>query len=410
MERGGVLVTAGSSRTPLARELEWQNVGSKLSSVRPVSCPVDPMRRYWFLQRPFVAKESPLAMRLRAVQNLFEWAYGYREPVRPDQRFTRRAPSAGALYPTEVFLIIETDEEWRALYYHFPGHQFYLSPVVNAKMVVHLLGLKSGCEAILFNSILWRTVQRYGVRGYRYCLLDAAHVAANLVRAASACGQKIQVMPGVLTTQLEEAMELGHGEALTIALFSCKSDDRVPAPVIPVKSPSVVIEVSECPPLLCPVLSRVISFHRATLYAHSNPQHLQEAPVPLGNSLKLLECFASARNSAKDFTGDYITYHTYLRIIKAVTTSSPVCLGQSAQIIAYVIRLRVKDLSPGCERLTDGSTPPATAVSAEDVGRHLWLACSSQNIVKSCAFAIVLTARESELAASGHIGYRHTVQ
>jgi hypothetical protein len=125
--------------------------------------------------------------------------------------------------------------------------------------------------------------------------------------------------------------------------------------------------------------------------------------------LKLLEFFASTRNSAKDFTGDYITYDTYVRITKAVTTSSAVCLGKSAQIIAYVIRLRVKDLSPGCERLTDGSTPPATAVSAEDVGRHLWLACSSQNIVKSCAFAIVLTTRESELAASGHIGYRHTV-
>jgi SagB-type dehydrogenase family enzyme len=408
MERDRGVVAAGDGRTSLARELEWQNVSSKLSKVRPVSCPVDPMRRYWFLQRPFVARGRHLAARLRAVQNLFEWAYGYREPMLRGQRFTRRSPSAGALYPTELFLVIETTNGWRVLYYYFLGHQFYLCPVLNPEVVASLLGLASGRYAILLNSVLWRTVQRYGVRGYRYCLLDAAHVATNLVRAASACGHELCVTTGVLTNRLEDALELSHGEALTVSLINrCKSDAEIPAPAVPASPPSAETGMGECPPLLCPVLSRVVSFHRVTL--HSHPRQLQNLPIRLKETFEELRFWGQARTSARDFTGDFVSYERYAQISKAAVRP-PVYLLGFVRTIAYVIRLRVTGMPPGCDRLILGPTVGlTTSASAEDLDRRLWLACLNQDIVKSSAFAIVLAVPKSELVASGHIAYRHAV-
>ena len=37
-------------------------------------------------------------------------------------------------------------------------------------------------------SVLWRTVQRYGMRGHRYCVVDAACVVSNLVEFARDAG------------------------------------------------------------------------------------------------------------------------------------------------------------------------------------------------------------------------------
>jgi hypothetical protein len=265
----------------------------------------------------------------------------------------------------------------------------------------------------LLNSILWRTVQRYGVRGYRYCLLDAAHVASNLVRAARACGHHMEAMPGVVTAALENLLDFGHGEALTVALFSRVStpDRRVPAPRLATAPLTLNAGgAAECPPVLSPLLSRAVAFHRSTLYAY--PRHVRSLPTETNDSLGELDFWARERCSAKEFTGHAVTQEQYMRIVGASGASSPVWLGPSVPVTAYVIRVGVHGLPPGIERTARRSateTPASwTPVPAENMTARL-LASTRQSIVKSSAFAIVLAADRRELAAAGYTGYRHTI-
>jgi hypothetical protein len=391
----------------LATQLKSQHVDSNLSMVRSVSCPVDPMRRYRS-QAPFRPEEPEVALRLQSIQNLFEWAYGFRAPSHACQRFTRRSPSAGALYPTELFLVTKTDQSWRVLYYDFSSHQFYNAPVSDAEQVAFALGLDDRRQAVLFNSILWRTVQRYGVRGYRYCLLDGAHVAANLVRGGRAWGARIAINPGVMTTRLEDMMRLGHGEALTAALICDLPADQRPvgAPLIATPAPDVARRMVECPPILSPLLSRAMAFHRETLYSHR--QYCEEAAIETEDSLADLHFWGKERYSAKDFGGDGVSREQYDRMIRCLERRPPVRFSPSASLIPYTIRLSVDGLRPAAESARPGATSPET-LSVADARRYLWRSSQKQNIVQSSAFLIVLAARKAELAAGGCIAYRHTI-
>jgi len=405
------MVTAANNVVLMTRQLDWQDIDSPLSRVWPVSLPVDPMRRYWFGRQAFSARTPQLAARLQSASQLFEWAYGYRDPAHKGQRLTRRAPSAGALYPTELLFVTHADQEWLVLYYHFASHAFYRVPVQRPEAVANALGLSEVQEATLLLSVLWRTVQRYGVRGYRYCLLDAAHVGSNLVHAARACGRDLRVSSGMLTEQLEDAIDLGRGEGLTAVLVSGPpgNDRPIPAPAIASGPGHVSSGREECPPMLSPVLNRVIAFHKSTLYDW--PEFELETQNRAENTLEGLHFWERERYSAKDFTGGEISCELYAAMIRIATMAPLVQFGRSACLTAHAIRLNVSGLSSGCETLTDSATgaPKLSQIDSKETATQLWRACQKQNIMRSCAFAIVLGTHASELAVGDPRNYRRAV-
>lgn len=401
------MVSAPLSSFPLARQLKAQQVNSGLSVVRPVSCPVDPMRRY-SSRMPFVADEPEDLRQLGTMQNLIEWAYGFRMPAHAGQRLTRRAPSAGALYPTEVFLVTRNKNRWCVLYYDFSSHSFYDAPEVDAEQVASALCLRPERQAILFHTVLWRTVQRYGVRGYRYCLLDGAHVAANFTRAACAADVKIVVNPGLLTTRLEDLMKLGHGEALITTLICDATAHSRPECRPRIATPPANRRTSafECPPPLSPLLSRVTAFHRGTLYTSLKAS--TETAVVTGDSLDHLKFWASQRYSAKHFTGESVSREQYDYMIESLKRLPALQFPESSALIPYVIRLNVEGRTAGCERL-DISAPVLQSTSAADLKSFLWRSCQNQQIALNSAFAIVIAAHHSELCISSPAAYRHTI-
>jgi nitroreductase len=121
---------------------------------------------------------------------VLENAYGYHDTSISLPR-KRRAPSAGALYPTECLLV--DGEAQRAYYYSFETRQ--LVPMSTHPLAASEVPIKVGQCAVLLLSCLWRSVRRYGVRGYRYALLDAACVAANCRTLFAAEAVEIELIP-----------------------------------------------------------------------------------------------------------------------------------------------------------------------------------------------------------------------
>jgi len=107
--------------------------------------------------------------------------------------YFRSAPSAGALYPNEVYLVWPGSAELDAGVYHFGFHHRKLAPLRTgdfARVFQQASGATDETAGPLFlvSGIFFRSAWKYRSRAYRYVLLDAGHLIENLRLAVSTDG------------------------------------------------------------------------------------------------------------------------------------------------------------------------------------------------------------------------------
>ena len=113
-----------------------------------------------------------------------------RRQLRDGEVHYRAAASAGALYPTEIYVVCGDLEGLRAGVYHFNPRDCTLARLRNGDLrrwVASAVVDHSAYPATLvFTTIFWRSAWKYRERGYRYCYWDLGTVAANLLATANA--------------------------------------------------------------------------------------------------------------------------------------------------------------------------------------------------------------------------------
>ena len=103
----------------------------------------------------------------------------------------RSAPSGGALYPLELYAWVRSVDGLRPGLYHYDPYEHELDDLGPAELehaFVQQDLVGSSAAGILIGSVFFRSVFKYGERGYRFVLLEAGHVAQNAVLAARAEG------------------------------------------------------------------------------------------------------------------------------------------------------------------------------------------------------------------------------
>jgi SagB-type dehydrogenase family enzyme len=107
----------------------------------------------------------------------------------------RSTPSAGALYPFEVYLIVNNVEGLSQGIYHYAllKHALELvksgdfsSNITDAGLEQDMLG-ESDVTFVL-SAIFDRTRHKYGERGYRYVYIEAGHISQNIYLQAVSLG------------------------------------------------------------------------------------------------------------------------------------------------------------------------------------------------------------------------------
>jgi SagB-type dehydrogenase family enzyme len=105
------------------------------------------------------------------------------------RRGLRTAPSAGALYPLEIYLV--TSEG----IHHYLPQSHELERIVEGEILSQLAraALDQGCVgeapvSIVIAAVYQRTERRYGERAARYVWIEAGHVAQNIHLQAVAMG------------------------------------------------------------------------------------------------------------------------------------------------------------------------------------------------------------------------------
>jgi SagB-type dehydrogenase family enzyme len=103
----------------------------------------------------------------------------------------RTAPSAGALYPVETYLVIHEVETIDPGVYHYDVEHHQLEQLrigdFRAQVAHAALDQRMAAQAnvvFVWTAVFGRSKWKYKQRAYRYVYLDAGHVAQNLALAA----------------------------------------------------------------------------------------------------------------------------------------------------------------------------------------------------------------------------------
>lgn len=144
--------------------------------------------------REYSAK--PLA--LDSLSALLAGTYGLTRPVTiPEglQLMARAVPSAGALYPLELYVLLQRVETLEDGLYHYNVVDHAVEPLRTgiewaslAEFVLAAPFLENANALVFFSAVFDRTLHKYGPRGYRYILLEAGHAAQNLCLLAEERG------------------------------------------------------------------------------------------------------------------------------------------------------------------------------------------------------------------------------
>jgi SagB-type dehydrogenase family enzyme len=107
----------------------------------------------------------------------------------------RTAPSAGALYPIETYIVAHSVRQLDPGVYHYgiERHELEHLRTGDLKHALATAALGQGICAtaacvFVWTAIFERSKWKYGQRAYRYIYLDAGHIAENLALAATSLG------------------------------------------------------------------------------------------------------------------------------------------------------------------------------------------------------------------------------
>ena len=129
--------------------------------------------------------------------------------------FLRSYPSAGAMYPLEVYVAIFSVRGCDQGLYHYSVYENSLRRIsvgdyrarLSKVLLMEDLAEKASA-AIVLSAIFHRAQIKYGERGYRMILFEAGHLAQNLLLAATA--QRMAAVPvgGFMDDELNEILGL----------------------------------------------------------------------------------------------------------------------------------------------------------------------------------------------------------
>ncbi len=143
------------------------------------------------------------------------------------QHELRAAPSAGALYPIEIYPVIRNVVGLEAGIYHYAVQTHTLerlqlgdlgARITSAGLGQGHLGQASVC--FVLSAIFQRTRWKYHERAYRYVLLEAGHIAENICLAATALGLGACPVGAFLDDEMNGLLGLDGADEATIYIVT----------------------------------------------------------------------------------------------------------------------------------------------------------------------------------------------
>lgn len=150
----------------------------------------------------------------------------------------RAAPSAGALYPTEIYVAIRDTPGVDDGIYNFQVRDHTLAPVLEGNywrdLEAHTFGSQAITESnivILFSVVFMRSSWRYHDRAYRRILLDSGHVMGNLMAFGAELGYSPVIVSAFNDGAIDELMFFDENAESTLMMAALPNIDVAMQPL-----------------------------------------------------------------------------------------------------------------------------------------------------------------------------------
>jgi SagB-type dehydrogenase family enzyme len=134
----------------------------------------------------------------------------------PDEQALRSVPSGGALYPLELYAVVARVEGVEAGLYHFDPMRRALEVLRRGSSALESLlaaaiypeTVESSAVTLLVTGMFWRSRFKYGLRGYRFVLLEAGHLAQSALLACTALELAATPLGGFYDRGVDELLRI----------------------------------------------------------------------------------------------------------------------------------------------------------------------------------------------------------
>jgi SagB-type dehydrogenase family enzyme len=354
------------------------------------------------------------------------------------EQFLRAAPSAGGLYPTEIYVAARRQPNLPDGLYHYHSLKSALIPVWQGSFwgdLKHYFldhpAVESSDLLFLFTGLYGRSAWRYKERAYRRILLDTGHALGNLLEACRQTGFDCSVLGSFLDDGLEELLFLTSKEEFPLLGVAIAPPGKLPktAGQHPSDPPAEAIKHL--------VTGDAMQVQQNSCERIRSRDRLRPAvtapcggPAFDGGAFNAMKTIAR-RRSCRKFNGASVTLAQLREILafsfagaaapapgptSATTETGPVVTTPSSANAAclapgllkfHLVALSVDGLEAGVHSI-DPETLALTPKRLGDFRSEAYFMCLGQELAAECAFVIVHTADLAGLAGTyGDRGYRY---
>ena len=166
------------------------------------------------LRRRSIRSFTREPLTLQEISQLLWAAQGFTDP-----RGYKTAPSAGALYPLETYVIAGNVQDLSPGVYRYEPKEHQLLRVMDGDLRGELadaaLGqsfIKDGSIVIVFTAVYERTTGKYGERGIRYAHIEVGHAGQNVYLQAVSLDLGTVAVGAFSDSEVKKVMGMKNGE------------------------------------------------------------------------------------------------------------------------------------------------------------------------------------------------------
>ncbi|PIQ88454.1 MAG: nitroreductase [Candidatus Omnitrophica bacterium CG11_big_fil_rev_8_21_14_0_20_42_13] len=135
----------------------------------------------------------------------------------------RAAPSAGALYPIELYLVVGNVAQLEPGIYHYSPKYHNLSLIKRGdfgdkitQAVMNQPSMKNAAVVFIFSAIPARTTHKYGLRGWRYVYMEIGYISENIYLAATSLGISTTAVGAFYDEEVNQLLGLDGREEMAL--------------------------------------------------------------------------------------------------------------------------------------------------------------------------------------------------
>ncbi|MDZ7666317.1 MAG: SagB family peptide dehydrogenase [Desulfotignum sp.] len=365
---------------------------------------------------------------LETVSRILSLSYGVTLADRSRGIMFRSVPSAGGLYPCQLYLSVQKTDDIETGLYYCDTVQGFLGRINPRPLDLNLLfpGRAATEACMVITGIFYHSAWKYRERAFRYLLLDAGHLAEAVVQSARATGVQARICYDFDDHGLVQSLNLDAGLEVPLACvflgsgkFTAPLPDSIPfQPAVcpPNQGDPMVYDIlSNAHQTGTPIAAKPLVKNIPPVFS-GTPEQKHPVPAPGRFPAVSFVRAVTGRRSRRNFVTREVPAPVWSALLNRVFDKmfidhDPDETGSAAAsfVMTAMISQNMQGLTPGLYAISrDGAG--LTSLKTGDLAEDLARVCLDQPWIGRAAVNFLMAADLAAVeAAMGARGYRYVM-